>query len=35
MKKKAESLGATIKKENGVDHAVHEIENFIEKHYEN
>ena len=31
MKKKAESLGTTIKKENGVDHAVHEIENFIQK----
>jgi sterol 3beta-glucosyltransferase len=30
MKKKAESLGDAMKKENGVDNAVHEIENYIE-----
>lgn len=31
MKKKAESFGAAIKKENGVASAVHEIENYIQK----
>ena len=31
MKKKAESLGAAIKQENGVSKAVYEIENYIKK----